>query len=90
LQCALAKGSAGGQGFGVHFYARDLAAFAVQDARDSARASTQFKHPLARLNHARQHRGGTATVGVNFVGVAMFYHCINIITVFKITTCGKG
>ena len=74
LYCALAKGCARGQCFGVHLYAGHLAAFGVQDACDGARACSQFKHALPGLDHARQDRGGTATVGVNFVGVAMFYH----------------
>jgi hypothetical protein len=74
LHGALAKGCARGQCFGVHLYARHLAAFGVQDACDGAGACAQFKHALTGLDHARQDRGGTATVGVNFVGVAMFYH----------------
>ena len=74
LQRAFAKGRAHGQSFGVHFYARNLTAPAVQNARDGARASAQLEHALARLNHSSQARGGTASVGVNFVGVAMFYH----------------
>jgi hypothetical protein len=46
----------------------------VQNARDGARAGAQFEHALARLNHSSQTRGGAASIGVNFVGVAMFYH----------------
>jgi hypothetical protein len=90
LKGAFAKGRAGGQSFGVHLYAGHLAAFAVQNARDGARASAQFKHALTGLDHARQHRSSTATIGVNFMGVAMFYHWANNITVFRLTTCGNG
>ena len=74
LQGALAKGRAHGQSFGVHLNTCDLAALAVQNARDGARAGAQFKHALAMRYHAGQARGGAASVGVNFVGVAMFYH----------------
>ena len=74
LQSALAKRCAHGQCFGVHLYAQNLAALAVQNACNSARACAKLKHSLARRYHAGQTCCGTATVGVNFVRVAMFYH----------------
>jgi hypothetical protein len=55
----------------------------VQNTRDSAWARTQLEHPLARLDHSSQHGSRTAAIGVNFMGVTMFYHWANNITVFE-------
>jgi hypothetical protein len=55
----------------------------MQNTCNSSWARTQLEHPLTWFDHASQHGSRTAAIGVNIVGVTMFYHWTNNIMVFN-------